>query len=110
MRKLRIVHGFAALFCVAVFCISAQSQQLMFTGQIVTTDRKPPQFNVKLFPPKTTGKPILVATSDGYGKFKFSGLSPTSYLLEVYLGIELVYQEVVNITKNTDRKIDLRKK
>jgi hypothetical protein len=82
----------------------------MFTGQIVTTDRKPPRFNVKLYPPKTTGKPILVATSDDYGRFKFSGLSPTSYLLEVYLGIELVHQEVVNITKNTDRKIDLRKR
>jgi hypothetical protein len=110
MRTPNTVRGFAAVFCVAVLSISAPAQALTFTGQIVTTASQPRRFNVKLYPPKTTGKPILVATSDAYGRFKFSGLSPMSYLLEIYLGTVLAYQEVINMTKNTDRKIDLRKK
>jgi len=110
MRTPKMMRGFAVVFCVAVFYISAPAQELTFTGQIVTTAGQPRRFNMKLYPPKTTGKPILIATSDAYGRFKFSGLSPMSYLLEIYMGTVLAYQEVINMTKNTDRKIDLRKK
>jgi len=110
LRTPKTTRGFAAVFCVAVLYVSAPAQELTFTGQIVTTASQPRRFSVKFYPPKATGKPILVATSDAYGRFKFSGLSPTSYLLEIYLGTVLAYQEVIKMTKNTDRKIDLRKK
>ena len=103
----------AVAFCLAAFCASASAQQLTLTGQIITTvstKTQPPRFNVKLYPPKATGKPLLVTTADAYGRFRFGGLSSSSYLLEIYLGTVLVYQEVVQIARNTDRKIDLRKK
>lgn len=113
MKTPNISHVLAIVSCVLVLYIPATAQQISLTGQIVTSPTAKGQvrrFNIKLYPPKTSGQPIQVTTSDAYGRFKFTGLSATSYLLEVYLGKDLLYQEVINVTKDTDREIDLRKK
>jgi len=113
MKVPTISRVLAAVTIMLLLYIPATAQQLTFTGQILTTTVSKSQvrrFNIKLYPPKASGKPILVTTSDAVGRFKFAGLSPMSYLLEIYLGTVLVYQEVINMTKDTDRKIDLRKK
>lgn len=100
------------LLCLLVLQVQVMAQQYTLTGQILASNEKNyvPRFNLKLYPPKTSGKPILVTTSDVAGRFRFGSLSPTSYLLEIYLGKDLVYQEVINMTRNTERRIDLRKK
>jgi len=107
-----ISHLVATATFVLILCSPATAQQITLTGQIVTatfSKSAPRRFNIKLYPPKASGKPIQVTTSDAYGRFKFVDLSASSYLLEIYLGKDLVYQEVINLTKDTDRKIDLRK-
>ncbi|HEX8650740.1 MAG TPA: hypothetical protein VF708_07855 [Pyrinomonadaceae bacterium] len=66
------------------------------------------QFNVKLYPPKDSGNPILLTTTDNSGYFKFTGLSATSYLLEIYSDKTLVYQEVIDMSNgNRDLTINL---
>jgi hypothetical protein len=105
------VGAMAAL--VLILYSTATAQQLTLTGQILTSTflkNAPRRFNIKLYPPKASGEAIQVTTSDAYGRFKFEGLSAGSYLLEVYLGKDLVFQDVITLSKNTDRKIDLRKK
>lgn len=114
---MRLSKNFSHLVAIATVVLilysPATAQQITLTGEIMTTTvskSAPRRFNIKLYPPKTSGKPIRVTTSDTYGRFKFGGLSTASYLLEVYLGKDLVYQEVISLTKSTERKIDLRKK
>lgn len=54
----------------------------------------------KLYPPKERGKPLLLAYSDSASTFRFTDLSPDSYLLEVYLGDQLLYQRLIKLESN----------
>jgi hypothetical protein len=113
MRVQKSLPAIVAIVCLLVVSFPASAQGLELTGQIMTSTvarRQVPRFNIKLYPPKTSGKPILITSSDVYRRFKFTGLSPDSYLLEIYLGDDLVYQEVITLNRNLDLTIDLRKK
>ena len=57
-------------------------------------------FTVKLHSPKEKGKPVLVAYPDAAGNFSFTNLARDSYLLEVYLGVQLLYQKILNLESN----------
>jgi hypothetical protein len=113
MRVQASSPAFVAIVCLLAISFPARAQGFEFTGQILTSTvarRQVPRFNIKLYPPKTSGKPILITTSDALRRFKFTGLSADTYLLEIYLGKDLVYQEVINLNGTLDLKIDLRKK
>ena len=113
MRVQKSLPAVVAIVCLLVISFPANAHGLELTGRIVTSTgwrKEAPRFNIKLYPPKTSGKPILIASSDAYRRFKFTGLSADSYLLEVYVGDDLVYQEVINLNGDLALTIDLRKK
>jgi hypothetical protein len=107
MTHLNLLRASGAILFLLVFFATASAQRTL-SGEILTNSRSQPRFNVKLYPPKTSGRPILVASSDRFGKFRFT-VVPDSYLLELYLGSSLVYQEVIKLDSDITRKIDLRK-
>ncbi|HEV7684257.1 MAG TPA: hypothetical protein VGO68_19230 [Pyrinomonadaceae bacterium] len=109
MTHLNLLRGAGAILFLLVFFAAASAQQTL-NGEILTNSAagNQPRFNVKLYPPKSTQRAILVTSSDGFGKFRFTA-APDSYLLELYLGSSLVYQEVIKLDSDTTRKIDLRK-
>jgi hypothetical protein len=96
------------LFQVPAIVARARNYQANFvlTGHIVTPNRGA-RFNIKLYPPKKSGRPVLLTTSDNYGNFRFTGLSASSYLLEIYLGSDMVNQQVVAIDGNKEITIKL---
>src|SRR5260370_42128578 len=79
-----------------LFAGQANGQEnLTLAGRVVTgksTQQSNPQFSVKLYPPLKSGKAVLLTNTDYKGNFKFTGLSASSYLLEIYLVKNLVYQ------------------
>jgi len=84
----------------------ATPQSVTLSGKILSI--KPMSFTVKLYPPLKSGKRVLLTTSTIAGDFQFAA-SPSSYLLEVYSGKQLVYQQVVQLNANMKVNIDLRK-
>jgi len=109
MRYLNLLRASGAILFLLIFFATASAQRTL-SGEVLTNSAvgNQPRFNVKLYPPKTTRRPILVTRSDGFGKFSFT-VEPDSYLLELYLGASLVYQEVIKLDADITRKIDLRK-
>jgi hypothetical protein len=103
------------LFAIATLplCHANGQENLTLTGHIIThsgSQQLSPRFSVKLYPPLNSGKAVLLTNSDYKGDFKFTQLSASSYLLEIYLVKDLVYQEVVELNRDLTREIDLRKK
>ena len=81
-----------------------------FSGHIktkATAKTSTPQFSIKLYPPKGSNKPILMTSTDDSGDFEFTGLTEKSHLLEIYLGTDLVYQEVIEMDGSLCCDIDL---
>src|SRR5450432_222461 len=92
-----------------LFAHIAYVDNVVLTGHVLTkTAGSDVHFNIKLYPPKSSNRAVLVTTTDGAGNFRFSGLSPSSYLLEVYLGTEMVNQQVIAIDGNKEITINLR--
>lgn len=54
-------------------------------------------FTVKLYFPKEKGRPTLLAYPDASGNFNFPNLTPGSYLLEVSLSEQLLYQRILKL-------------
>jgi hypothetical protein len=101
-----------ALGFLPLFPVHAQGN-LTLVGHIITQDgtqQATPRFSVKLYPPLKSGRTVLLTNSDERGRFRFTGLSASSYLLEIYLVEDLVYQGVIKLNSNETREIDLRKK
>jgi hypothetical protein len=89
---------------------SARLVEITLSGRVVTKSRPgyaDQVFNVKLYPPKDSGNPVLLTATDDSGHFKFTGLSASSYLLEIYLGKTLVYQNVIDMS-NGNQDIIIR--
>lgn len=112
-RRRLVFNSTVILFLLGTFLLcQANGQSVTFAGRIVTpsaTQLSPPRFSVKLYPPLKSGKAVLLTNTDAKGNFKFAGLSANSYLLEIYLIKDLVYQEVVDLSRSVTREIDLRK-
>lgn len=109
MTYLSLLRGSGAILVLLVFFATVSAQRTL-SGEILTNSAagSQPRFNVKLYPPKTARRPILITSSNGFGKFSFTTVQD-SYLLEIYLGSSLVYQEVIKLDSDTMRKIDLRR-
>ena len=91
-------------------CHASIQANLTFSGHIKTniaSGASIPTFSIKLYPPKESNKPILMTTTDDSGNFQFTELSEKSYLLEIYLGTDMIYQEVIQITESICCEIDL---
>lgn len=54
----------------------------------------------KLYFPKERGKPLLLAYPDSSSSFAFKSLPRDSYLLEIYLGDQLLYQRTLKVESN----------
>ena len=109
LRSAIILFAFAAV----PLCEALGQENLTFAGHMViesAAQQSSPRFGVKLYPPLKSGKAVLLTNTDSKGNFKFTGLSASSYLLEIYLVKDLVYQEVIPLNRNLTREIDLRKK
>ena len=108
MTHLKFLRASGAILFLLVFFATVSAQHTL-TGEITTNSAagSQPRLNVKLYPPKTSLRPILITRSDGFGKFSFT-VASGSYLLELYLGNSLVYQEVIQVDSDITRKIDLR--
>jgi hypothetical protein len=109
MKAGRLVLAMLVLhsLSLAVWCNSNQNFSL--SGHILTRDSKNNgRFNAKLYPPKASGRPVLLTTADSAGNFKFTDLPVSSYLLEVYLGTDMVNQQVIALDNNKEITIDLR--
>jgi hypothetical protein len=81
-------------------CQAIQQNNRELIGHIITkvpSKSEMPRFTIKLYPPIETKLPILITTSSNKGDFKFSGLSESSYLLEIYAGKDLVCQQVISV-------------
>jgi hypothetical protein len=103
LASILLLHS-AAL---GVWCLN-NNAEFTLSGHIVTRDSRSARFNVKLYPPKTTGRPVLLTAADGAGNFKFTGLERSAYLLEIYLGADMVNQQVISIDGNKEITINLR--
>jgi hypothetical protein len=57
------------------------------------------ELTARLYFPKSSGRPVLVAFADNRGDFAFRGLPAGPYLLEVYTHSELVYQRRIDIAR-----------
>jgi hypothetical protein len=55
------------------------------------------QLTARLYFPKSSGRPVLVAYTDDRGNFVFRGLPAGPCLLEVYSQSEMVYQKRIDI-------------
>lgn len=109
MKAVRLVLVILVLhsLSLAVWCNSNQNFSL--SGHILTRDaRNNGRFSLKLYPPKNSGRPVLLTTTDSAGNFKFTDLPASSYLLEVYLGTDMVNQQVIAVANNKEITIDLR--
>jgi hypothetical protein len=82
-------------------------QALTFSGHIKTKSTANPQLSIKLYPPKKTNDPVILTTSDEAGNFQFTNLLASSYLLEIYLGADLLYQEIIELNSSICCEIDL---
>jgi hypothetical protein len=51
----------------------------------------------KLYPPKDRDMPVLLAYSDSTGRFQFTRLQKSTYLLEISLGDKVLYQKELNM-------------
>jgi len=109
-----VVNLAIILFSVGtLFARQANGQEnLTFAGHVVTANsaqQSNPQFSLKLYPPLKSGRAVLLTNTDYKGYFKFTGLSSNSYLLEIYLVKNLVYQDVIELDRSLNCEIDLRK-
>ncbi|MGB7922530.1 MAG: hypothetical protein WCF57_04740 [Pyrinomonadaceae bacterium] len=106
LASILIMHMLTAL----PLCHASAQDAYTFSGHIktkVVDKTSTPQFSVKLYPPKESGKPVLLTTTDDDAAFEFTDLSEKSYLLEVYLGTDIVYQEVIELNESICCEIDL---
>ena len=87
-------------------CHAGAQGTLTFSGHIKSKVTTSPQFSIKLYPPKRTDKAILVTATDDSGNFQFT-LSAGSYLFEIYLGTDLVYQDIIELKGSMCCEIDL---
>ena len=107
MRRKNLVIAALVLMIAGSFVPNqATPQSFTLSGKILSA--KPTAFTVKLYPPLKSGKRVLLTTSSIAGDFQFAA-PPSSYLLEVYSGKQLVYQQVIQLTNNQKITIDLRK-
>jgi hypothetical protein len=105
-RKNLVIAAIVLMIAGSVVSNQATPQSFTLAGKILSV--KPMAFTVKLYPPLKSGKRVLLTTSSIAGDFQFAA-APGSYLLEVYSGKQLVYQQVVQLTNNQKLTIDLRK-
>lgn len=82
---------------IAVFKLDQSNAQ---TQQAAQRQMNVSLFTVKLHSPKEKGKPVLVTYPDVAGNFSFPNLATDSYLLEVYLGVQLLYQKILKLESN----------
>ena len=85
----------------------------IFTGRVYEAEGGAgiPNLAVKLTPPKGSDRPNRITTTDKNGGFRFTNLERERYLLEVSQGVQLLYRDVVDATKEDTRKeIALRRK
>jgi hypothetical protein len=108
MRHRNLIIPSLVLLLAGSSVVSRATPETVFTlsGKILVTTQM--TFTVKLYPPLKSGKRVLLTTSTRAGDFKFSAAA-SSYLLEVYSGKQLVYQQVIELTANKNITIDLRK-
>jgi hypothetical protein len=95
------------LFGVVPLCDARIQGSLSFSGYVKAKGASNTRFTVKLYPPKTSKSPVVLTTTDDSGYFKFTNLSASSYLLEIYFGTELIYQEVIKLSDTVCCEIDL---
>lgn len=71
-----------------------------------------PRFAVRLYFPKAANRPPIATVTNGKGWFEFTNLDAGRYLLEVYQGEEMVYQEVVVVERGPrqEHNVQLRAK
>jgi hypothetical protein len=99
----------ALILCLLSLPICQAQSALSLSGRILTKDTKgSSRFNIKLYPPKKSNRAILLTSADYSGNFKFTNLAASSYLLEVYVGTKLVYQQVITLDRNKEISVDLR--
>ena len=55
------------------------------------------QLTARLYFPKSSGRPVLVAFADGQGDFSFRDLPAGPCLLEVYSRSDMIYQKNIDI-------------
>ena len=109
MKSGRLILAMLVLHTLSLSVWSNSNQNFSLSGHIMTRDSKDNgRFNVKLYPPKQSGHPVLLTTTDSAGNFKFADLPASSYLLEVYLGTNMVNQQVIALANNKEITIDLR--
>ncbi len=109
MKAGRLVLAMLVLHSLSLAVWCDNNRNFSLSGHILTRDsRNNGRFNVKLYPPKKSGRPVLLTTADSAGNFRFTDLPASSYLLEVYLGTEMVNQQVVALDNNKEMTIDLR--
>jgi hypothetical protein len=98
-------------FIILTICYDALSLE-DFSGRIYEAfDNKGiSNLVIKITPPRTLKAPQKITTTDQEGQFNFSGLEVGRYLLEVYQGPTLLYRDVVDLNKETNKNIMLRAK
>ncbi len=113
-RRNLVLNSAIILFSIGIlFAGRANGQEnLTFAGRVVTENSAQQsnlRFSLKLYPPLKSGRAVLLTNTDDKGNFKFTGLSASSYLLEIYLAKDLVYQDVIELDRNVNCEVDLRK-
>lgn len=96
-----------SLLSVLPLCQASPQGSLTFSGHIKVNGTVNPQFSLRLYPPKKSNRPIILTTTNNAGSFQFTDLQASSYLLEIYLGAKLIYQEIVELNSNICCEIDL---
>lgn len=109
MRQKKFIMAAIVTLVAGSLVSNRATPQTVFTlsGKILVTKQMGP-FTVKLYPPLKSGKRVLLTTSSAAGDFRIAAPA-SSYLLEVYSGKQMVYQQVIQLDGHKTVTIDLRK-
>lgn len=104
MSRFRISIISSLLFCLLVpLSPGGLAGQVTATlsGQVIVplqSQAAIPLLTVRLYAPLEMKKPVLLSYLDSAGRFKFETLAVGNYLIEVYQGDKVLYQQEVAVT------------
>jgi hypothetical protein len=110
MRHTRPLTPLLLACCLtAAAAVSAPARQGGSLNGVVTMQNgsAPPRLSVRLSYPKAAKKMPIVTFTDKGGRFTFSSLAAGRYLLELYQGNTLCYQQVVEVADGRSQTINI---
>ncbi|MDC0747909.1 carboxypeptidase-like regulatory domain-containing protein [Polyangium mundeleinium] len=103
----------AAMVSLALVSIAprAEAQDASLAGYVreAPSLRAVPAMTVRLLAPPGARQPEMLTLTNVQGQFRFSSLSPGSYMLEVLQGTHVVSREIVEVSGEATKDVIVRR-